>query len=228
MEDARKRSAYHCVSLRMPRKVESYEHMPKLRGLYAITNGPRDDLRQAVAAALNGGARVIQYRDKTTDQARRRTEANALAGLCRDHAAPLIINDDIELACACRAAGVHLGADDADIASARIRLGQQAIIGVSCYDSLDRARSAVKHGADYVAFGAFHSSSTKPLAQRASPEILRAAKALGVPMVAIGGITPDNAAALIDAGADCVAVISSLFDAEDIEAVARKFSQLFP
>lgn len=107
-------------------------------------------------------------------------------------------------------------------------LGQQAIIGVSCYDSLDRARSAVKHGADYVAFGAFHSSSTKPLAQRASPEILRAAKALGVPMVAIGGITPDNAAALIDAGADCVAVISSLFDAEDIEAVARKFSQLFP
>ena len=211
----------------MPRKVESANPMSSFRGLYAITNGPRHDLRQAVAAALSGGASVIQYRDKTTDQARRLAEALDLAELCRAHAVPLIINDDVELARACRAAGVHLGTDDADIASARIRLGRQAIIGVSCYDSLDRARSAVHHGADYVAFGAFHSSSTKPLAQRTSPEILRAAKSLGVPMVAIGGITPDNAVALIDAGADCVAVISSLFDADDIEAVARQFSQLF-
>lgn len=227
MEDARERSAYHCVSLRMPRKVESDEHMPSLRGLYAITNGPRDDLRQAVAAALSGGARVIQYRDKTTDQTRRLAEANALAGLCREHAVPLIINDDIELARACRAAGVHLGADDSDIATARLRLGDQAIIGISCYASLERARSAVDQGADYVAFGAFHASSTKPLAQRATSQILREATTLGVPVVAIGGITADNAAALIDAGADCVAVISSLFDADDIEAAARSFSQLF-
>ncbi|OJY92774.1 MAG: thiamine-phosphate diphosphorylase [Lysobacterales bacterium 63-13] len=201
--------------------------MPSLRGLYAITNGPRDDLRQAVAAALSGGARVIQYRDKTTDQARRLAEANALAGLCREHAVPLIINDDIELARACRAAGVHLGADDRDIATARQRLGDQAIIGISCYASLERARSAVDQGADYVAFGAFHASSTKPLAQRATSQILREATTLGVPVVAIGGITADNAAALIDAGADCVAVISSLFDADDIEAAARSFSQLF-
>lgn len=227
MEDARERSAYHCVSLRMPRKVESDEHMPSLRGLYAITNGPRDDLRQAVAAALSGGARVIQYRDKTTDQTRRLAEATALAGLCREHAVPLIINDDIELARACRAAGVHLGADDRDIATARQRLGEQAIIGISCYASLERARSAVDQGADYVAFGAFHASSTKPLAQRATSQILREATTLGVPVVAIGGITADNAAALIDAGADCVAAISSLFDADDIEAAARSFSQLF-
>lgn len=201
--------------------------MPRIRGLYAITNGPRHDLRAAVEAALAGGASVIQYRDKTGDQSRRMTEAAMLADLCAMHSVPLIINDDIELSLTCHAAGVHLGADDADIASARNRLGKQAIIGISCYDSFDRARRAAHQGADYVAFGAFHSSSTKPTARHATPELLSASKSLGLPVVAIGGISPDNAPALIGAGADSVAVISSLFNATDIEAVARRFSQLF-
>ena len=197
------------------------------RGLYAITNGPRIDLRDAVSAALTGGARVIQYRDKTMDYARRDVEAAMLAKLCATHNVPLIINDDIELAVRCGAAGVHLGADDTSITLARSRLGDDAVIGISCYDSLERARRAVAEGASYVAFGAFHPSLSKPKAPRAHMATLMEAKSLGVPMVAIGGITPDNAAALIAAGADCVAVITSLFEATDIKAAARQFSQLF-
>jgi thiamine-phosphate pyrophosphorylase len=201
--------------------------MFKARGLYAITNGPRQDLVEAVGAALEGGARVVQYRDKTAEPVRRRAEAVALAGLCATWGVPLIINDDIELALECGATGVHLGAEDVGIATARIRLGNDAIIGISCYDSLDRARHAVDEGADYVAFGAFHPSPTKPLARCARPDLLTSAKRLGVPVVAIGGITPDNASVLIDAGADCVAAVSSLFDAADIRSVARRFSLLF-
>lgn len=197
------------------------------RGLYAITNGPRIDLERAVTAALDGGACVIQYRDKTADASRRKVEATMLAGLCASHEVPLIVNDDIDLALACGAAGVHLGAGDAGIAAARARLGHEAIIGVSCYDSLDQARRAADEGADYIAFGAFHPSPTKPLAPLANPELLVAARSFGIPLVAIGGITPDNAPLLIAAGADCTAVISSLFDAEDIESVARRFSLLF-
>jgi thiamine-phosphate pyrophosphorylase len=201
--------------------------MFKAKGLYAITNGPREDLVQAVGAALEGGASIVQYRDKFTEPARRNAEALALARLCEAHGVPLIINDDIELAVRCGATGVHLGASDAGIAVARNRLGSNAIIGISCYDSLDRAQHALDEGADYVAFGAFHPSPTKPLARRATLELLTSAKSLGIPMVAIGGITPDNAQVLIDAGADCVAVVSSLFDAADIRSVARRFSQLF-
>lgn len=201
--------------------------MFQVRGLYAITNGPRVDLQEAVAAALRGGARLVQYRDKTTDGRRRLSEALMLGELCRSHDAPLIINDDVELAIQCRAAGVHLGADDIGLRAARSRLGETAIIGVSCYDSLDRAQRAVEDGANYVAFGAFYSSSTKPLARRADMDLLSAAKSMGVPVVAIGGITQENAPRLIDAGADGIAVISSLFDASDIESVARRFSQLF-
>jgi thiamine-phosphate pyrophosphorylase len=201
--------------------------MFKGRGLYAITNGPRQDLLQAVGAALEGGARVVQYRDKTTELVRRRAEAVALARLCAACGVPLIINDDVDLALECGATGVHLGAEDVGIATARIRLGSNAIIGVSCYDSLDRARQAFEDGADYVAFGAFHPSTTKPLARCARPDLLRSAKGLGMSVVAIGGITPDNASVLIDAGADCVAVVSSLFDATDIRSVARRFSLLF-
>lgn len=198
-----------------------------ISGLYAITNGPRPDLRHAVAAALAGGARIVQYRDKTTDQARRHAEAQMIVDLCKRHAAISIINDDVELAHACAATGVHLGADDGEITAARARLGNSALIGISCYDSMDLARQAVDQGASYIAFGAFHSSTTKPLARRATAELLSAAKSFGVPVVAIGGISPDNAPALIAAGADAVAVVSSLFDAADIEAVAQRFSQLF-
>ncbi|MGH8163677.1 MAG: thiamine phosphate synthase [Rhodanobacteraceae bacterium] len=197
------------------------------RGLYAITDGPRADLLDAAAAALEGGARLLQYRDKTGDSTRRLHEACSLATLCASFHAPLIINDDVELAHACGAAGVHLGEHDGDIAVARAKLGSGAIIGVSCYDSLDRARDAAGAGADYLAFGAFSPSPTKSDAKRATPQLLREARALGLPLVAIGGITADNGRPLIEAGADYLAVISALFGASDIRAIARRLTDLF-
>ncbi|MGN6518977.1 MAG: thiamine phosphate synthase [Dokdonella sp.] len=199
----------------------------RVRGLYAISDGPRADLREACAAALEGGARLLQYRDKTADAPRRLAEARALQALCARHGVPLIVNDDVDLAAAVGAAGVHLGEDDAEPAEARARLGAQAIVGVSCYDSLERARHYAAAGADYLAFGAFFASPTKPHARVASPRLLREAKAFGLPLVAIGGITHDNAHGLIDAGADAVAVISALFGARDVRAAARRFSDLF-
>jgi thiamine-phosphate pyrophosphorylase len=197
------------------------------RGLYAITNGPRADLPEAARAALLGGARVLQYRDKTHDAARRLQESRALAKLCVEFDVPLIINDDVELAGASGAAGVHLGEDDIAIVAARERLGADAIIGVSCYDSLQRARDAARAGANYLAFGAFFPSRTKPHRRQPSLALLREAKAFGLPLVAIGGITPDNGGPLIEAGADFLAAISSVFDASDIQAEARRFDELF-
>ena len=196
-------------------------------GLYAITNGPRDDLFDAAAAALRGGAAVLQYRDKTHDAARRRAEAQRLRELCAAAQAAFIVNDDVALAHAVSADGVHLGEGDDALASARARLGAGAIIGVSCYDSLARARQLAAAGADYLAFGAFHASPTKPAARRADPGLLAVAKSLGLPLVAIGGISRDNARALIDAGADFVAVISGVFAQADIEAAARAYAILF-
>jgi thiamine-phosphate pyrophosphorylase len=196
-------------------------------GLYAITDGPRADLPAAVEAALRGGAVVLQYRDKSGDAARRRGEAAALLHLCRQSGVPLVINDDVELAATVGAAGVHLGEDDAAVAAARARLGPDAVIGVSCYDSLERARAAAAAGADYLAFGAFFASPTKPQARTAGVELLRAARAFGLPLVAIGGITPDNAQPLIDAGADFVAAISGVFGAADPAAAARRYANLF-
>ena len=203
---------------------------PKLRhpGLYAITDGPRARLTEAVAAALAGGARLVQYRDKTAEHARRHVEASALRQLCAHYGVPLIVNDDVRLAAAIGADGVHLGEDDPALAAAREALGVGAIIGVSCYDSLERARELAATGADYVAFGAFFPSPTKPLARRASPELLRQSAALGVPRVAIGGITPDNAGSLVSAGADYLAVISALFAAGDVRAAAQRFTDLYP
>ena len=201
--------------------------MFNVRGLYAITNGPRQDLQAVVESALVGGARVVQYRDKTTDKQRRLSEATMLSKLCLSYDVPLIINDDVDLAIECGAAGVHLGADDMGMIAARSRLDDKTVIGVSCYDSFARAQRAVDEGADYIAFGAFHPSLTKPLAPDAKLDLLVSARSMGVPVVAIGGITPDNAPSLIAAGADCVAVVSSLFDATDVESVARRFSQFF-
>lgn len=204
--------------------------MPPLppRGLYVITDGPRDDLLDAVARALAGGARLVQYRDKTADAARRLAEARALKALCAAHGVPLIVNDDIALAQAAGADGVHLGEHDGSLAQARAQLGERAIIGVSCYDSLARARAAAAEGASYVAFGAFFPSPTKPRARRADPGLLRQSAALGVPRVAIGGITADNARPLVDAGADYLAVISAVFGAADIAAAARRLADLYP
>lgn len=202
--------------------------MYSISGLYAITDGPRPDFRAAVEAALAGGTSVLQYRDKTGDHARRLSEARWLSEVCAARGVPMIVNDDIGLAVACGAAGVHLGADDQSLALARERLGAQAIIGISCYDSIERARLAVAEGASYVAFGAFFSSPTKPSARSASIGLLHQSADLGVPRVAIGGITPDNAPLLIEAGADSVAVISAVFGSTDIRASAERFSGLFP
>lgn len=202
-----------------------------LTGLYAITDStltPGEALLPAVAAALRGGARVIQYRDKGADLQRRRDEAAALVALCAAHDALLIVNDDVELAAAVGAAGVHLGRDDPDLRAARRRLGDAAILGVSCYNQLPRAAAAAAAGADYVAFGRFFPSRTKPDAVAAAPELLSAARrAIGLPLVAIGGITPDNGAQLLAAGADLLAVIHAVFGQPDIEAAARRFAQLF-
>jgi len=197
------------------------------RGLYAITNGPRADLMAAVESALRGGAAMLQYRDKSSDTMRRHSEVRGLRELCRGHGAALIVNDDIELAAACAADGVHLGEQDESIARARARLGQAAIVGVSCYASLERARAAAAAGADYLAFGAFFVSPTKPAAARASVDLLRAAKSFGLPLVAIGGITSDNAAPLIAAGADFVAAVSGVFGASDPESAARGYAECF-
>lgn len=196
------------------------------RGLYAITNGPRADLAAAVEAALMGGARVVQYRDGTTDAARRRSEATALRESCRHHGATLLIEADAELAQAVHADGVHLRRPE-DVAAARALLGTGAIIGVSARDSIEIARAAVAAGANYVSFGAFNDSPTIRNAPRASLDLLVQSAALGVPRVAIGGITPDNGQALVAAGADLIASVSCLFGATDIRAMAQQFSALF-
>ena len=197
------------------------------RGLYVITDGPRPDLLDVTSQALAGGARLLQYRDKSDNSTKRYSEAAALRQLCDTYAVPLIINDDVALALAVAADGVHLGKDDDDLAAARAVLGQDAIIGVSCYDSLQRAKTAAAAGASYVAFGAFFPSPTKPLAPRASIELLRQSAALDVPRVAIGGITPDNAASLVEAGADYLAVISAVFGAADVRHAAQSFTNLY-
>ncbi|HEX7966461.1 MAG TPA: thiamine phosphate synthase [Gammaproteobacteria bacterium] len=200
-----------------------------LRGLYAITDGaPLPELRTAVEAALRGGARLVQYREKSADAARHEREARALVELCRGHGVPLIINDDAELAAAIGADGVHLGKDDGEVSAARVRLGPRALIGVSCYDSLERALMAARDGADYVAFGSFFASGSKPAAVRAPLPLLQEARGqLGIPLCAIGGITPENGAALVAAGADMLAVIQGLFGAADVATAAKNYSKLF-
>lgn len=199
-----------------------------LHGLYVLTDerlGARLD--QVVTAALAGGARLIQYRDKSRDAARRACEAHALRRLTCAHGALLIVNDDPALAAAVGADGVHLGRDDPDPAGARRLLGAEAIIGVSCYGSLALARAAVATGADYVAFGSIFASPTKPGAERAPLELLRAAKReLDVAVCAIGGIDLDNAPAVAAAGADLLAVVSAVVFAADVEGAARRLAAL--
>lgn len=200
-----------------------------MRGLYAITDTTllAGRMLQAVEAALRGGAVMVQYRDKSTDTARRLEEALALRLLCRRYQVPLLINDDVELCLATGADGVHLGQQDSSLRYARERLGSQAIIGVTCHDSLTLAESAIASGASYIAFGAIYTSATKPSATQASLTTLSSARRFGCPVVAIGGISADNAAPVIAAGADCVAVISDLWEAADITARAQAISRLF-
>lgn len=203
----------------------------RFRGLYVITDATLAadvGVVEQVRGALAGGARIIQYRDKGTDRARRVREARALQALCVSCDAPLIVNDDIELAAAVGAAGVHLGRDDPAIGTARRRLGGAAIIGVSCYDDFSRALAARSAGADYVAFGSFFPSPTKPRAVRAGIGLLERARAeLHLPVVAIGGITPENGRELLAAGADMLAVIHGVFGQPDVAAAARRYARLF-
>lgn len=198
------------------------------RGLYLITPDEPDTRRllARVDAVLEHAA-LLQYRNKSASPDLRREQAETLLALCAARGMRLIVNDDLALAQAIGADGVHLGENDGDTRAARIALGPDALIGVSCYDDLDRARTAVATGASYVAFGAFFPSSTKPNARHASFELLRNSAGLGLPRVAIGGITPDNARAAIAAGADLVAVISGVFDAPDPAAAAHAYCACF-
>ena len=205
--------------------------MKPLRGLYAITSeavcAEPDTLLRSVEAALRGGAALIQYRDKQAALPERRQKALRLLELCRHYRRPLVINDDPLLAADIGADGVHLGRGDGCIGEARRRLGAQAIIGASCGNSLERARVVVAEGASYVAFGRLFDSHTKPDAPPAALELLMQARTLDVTVCGIGGVTPENAAPVIAAGADLVAAVEGVFGATDIEAAARAYSRLF-
>ncbi|GAB4117921.1 MAG: thiamine phosphate synthase [Sideroxydans sp.] len=201
-----------------------------VHGLYAITPDELDTtiLLRKTRLALQGGAQILQYRNKTADAGLQTRQAHALRQLTREFNATFIVNDDPRLAAAADADGVHLGGDDGSVPAARALLGEARIIGVSCYNRAPLAFEAVRQGADYVAFGAFFASAVKPGAVQAEVPMLRAArKELSVPIVAIGGIALQNGAMLIEAGADALAVISALWNAPDIEQAAREFSTLF-
>ena len=197
--------------------------------LYAITDSqlmPDEKLFEGVLAALKGGCKLVQYRDKSTDQARRISDAKILLNLCQQHQAQLIINDDVALAQQIGAHGVHLGQGDISALAARLILGSNAIIGVTCHDSIALAQQAIKDSANYVAFGRFFPSSTKPGARPAPISLIgEARKAIGdVPIAVIGGITLENAKVLVDAGADYLAVCNDLFGARDIQQNAKLFN----
>ena len=202
------------------------------RGLYAITSDAYrapDGIEAAVAAAIAGGALLIQYRNKNNSgYAQRYTEAVALRAICRRHGRPLIVNDDLALARAVAADGLHIGRHDASYTDARAVLGGDAIIGVSCYGDVAAARAAQANGADYVAFGRFFPSKSKPGAATAQVSLLTQAKRqLSIPIVAVGGITPENGALLLDAGADILAVIEGVFGAADVRTAAARYARLF-
>lgn len=198
------------------------------RGLYAITQTDHktpEAVIDEVHAAILGGAVVVQYRDKQPVDAL--YLAQELVKLCHNHNVPLLVNDNVELALEARADGVHLGNEDGALLLARKRLGNSAIIGKSCYNSVELALQAQAQGATYVAFGRFFRSSSKPLASPADLSTLQQAKqVLTIPKVAIGGILPENGLQLLEAGADLLAVISGLFD-RDPEASARAYQSLF-
>ncbi|RTZ61022.1 MAG: thiamine phosphate synthase [Gammaproteobacteria bacterium] len=200
-----------------------------IEGLYLLADTSvlqGEALLQAVAAALTAGAKVVQYRDKSSDAQKRRGEAMALRALCAAHDACFLVNDDAPLALDVGADGVHIGRDDGGMARARAALGADRIVGVSCYNQPELARRAQSQGADYVAFGAFFPSDIKPHAVRADIALLRD-PSLNVPVVAIGGINAENAAPLIANGASAIAVISAVLKADDPGRAARELVQLF-
>jgi hydroxymethylpyrimidine/phosphomethylpyrimidine kinase len=218
---------------RGPRRRQSKLHKQRLtalRGLYAITPDEADTavLLDRVGQVLAGGARVVQYRNKTASPELRTTQAMALRELTRAHQALLIINDDASLTLAADADGVHLGRDDGDIAATRERIGADRLLGVSCYNDWALARKGLDAGADHVAFGAAFTSATKPEAVRAAPELYAQARAkTKAPIVAIGGIEPGNAKGLVDLGVDALAVITALFGSTDPKASAEAFAAMY-
>jgi len=199
-----------------------------MRGLYLITPdaGDIDALSTSLPDILPFAA-CLQYRRKQTPAPLHASEAMRLRAICRATGTCFIVNDDPRLAREVDADGVHLGEDDGDIAAARNLLGPDRAIGISCYDDAACARAAAASGAGYVAFGAMFPSSTKPNARRVTPALFAETTALGVPRVAIGGITPDNARIAVAAGADLVAVIGGVFDAPDPVAAARAIASAF-
>ena len=206
-------------------------HKFRSRGLYVITDCQRLDfpaLYRITEDILVAGVPVLQYRDKTAEPEIRRERALSLLDLCNRHDTLFVVNDDVHLAQAIGAAGAHIGEDDMPFTRARQMLGEQSIIGISCYNRLEPARAAQSQGADYIAFGAFFSTLTKAGTVTAGLDLLREAKsALTLPVVAIGGITPENGAALIQAGADLLAVANSIYGSSDPGRTVEKFNSLF-
>jgi thiamine-phosphate pyrophosphorylase len=205
-------------------------HLFNISGLYAVTPDEIDIelLCQKVEAALLGGAALVQYRNKAADASLRLRQASALLALCRSFSVPLIINDHLDLCAQIGADGLHLGASDCDLGAARRLLGADKIIGASCYNQLDLALKAEAAGASYVAFGACFSSDTKPDAVSVLPNLFAEAKQkIKIPLVAIGGITLQNAPSVISAGADAIAVIAGLFEAIDVRKASQQYTQLF-
>ncbi|MDI1362637.1 thiamine phosphate synthase [Methylotenera sp.] len=202
----------------------------KIYGLYAITPDEVDTglLLAKVEAALQGGISVLQYRNKQASYDLQAQQAGAILPLCKHYQVPFIINDSLEICLALDADGVHIGADDGNIAEVKARLGANKILGASCYSRFDLALSAQQAGATYVAFGACFASTTKPHAPVASLDLFKQAKAqLHIPAVAIGGITLTNASSAIEAGADSIAVINAIFNADDVKLAAQQFAHLF-
>ena len=200
------------------------------RGIYLITPGQPDTglLCAQIEQLLQQPIALLQYRNKTANSILQHEQAGALLKLCQNAKVPLIINDDWQLAKNIGAEGVHLGAEDANPNWVREQLGADMLIGVSCYNSFERAQSMAKLDIDYLAFGAMFPSATKPNARLAGLNLLTEAKSLNKPIVAIGGISADNSASVLDAGADYIAVISSVFAAENPEQALQSYLNIFP
>ncbi|WP_334189932.1 thiamine phosphate synthase [Noviherbaspirillum sp.] len=201
-----------------------------MKGLYIVTPDWDDTrkLLEVTEAALKGGAALVQYRHKTADAALRREQAAALLALCRRYGKPLIINDHVELAVELDADGIHVGGTDRSVAEVRAAVGPDKIVGASCYGSIELARAAAQAGASYIAFGGFYPSRVKKYEVTTSPDIVaQAVREIDLPNVVIGGMTVENAAPLVARGADMVAVISSVYLAQDPEAAARELAALF-
>ena len=201
-----------------------------IRGLYAITPDSVDlnTLIQKTQLAIEGGAFMVQYRSKILNRDVKMQQCAAILRLCREYDVPCIVNDDVEMCRILKADGVHLGENDDNIAEVRRILGEDSIIGSSCYDQLNRAKQAQKEGASYVAFGAVFPTPTKPNAPRATLELLREAKSeIQIPIVAIGGITMNNAHDVIETGIDAIAVITNLYESNSIKETAETLSQMF-